>query len=398
MKILIHFNTFSNVVGGSEYLPLLLIKEFQSRGHSVVLTVTSQSDVELACKNYDIAIDYSKFEMVDLSPQKSRARLFNRLFRCYREWKLQQVAKRVDLCISTVNPVDFGRPGFHFVYMLGFTPKTRAWVNDLPYFKPKTPLIKELWRKISWWFAGTFLLSLRTPGEICQDAKECVYPNSNWVKQKIEDYYHCRICSCYYPPTVYQPYEGVIKRSDTVVFIGRINPQKKILEIISTVENVRHDTGVDLQLKIAGHLGNDAYASQLRECAKRRAWVHLLGVVKGVEKQRLLASSKFALHFLGKEAFGISIVEYLKSGVVPVVPNCGGAAEVVSITGLCAKDTFEAVQILNRLVQDRHFYDNMQSACLERAKNFSFERYMNSQKNIVEEILEEGIEIATPDC
>lgn len=387
MRVLIYFNGFTKIIGGSEYLPLTLIYELQKRGHEVALITGYPSDIAFAQEQYGVSVDLSRLRLFSLEPASRAARLMNRFFRCYKEWKLQQIAKKFDLCISSANIVDFGRPGIHFIYMLGFTPAFRDWLGwQTPELGINTPL-RRLWRAASAWFADKFIVHVRTPGEILADDRETVYPNSKWAKQQIEEFFHCTTAFAFYPPTLYQPREGVAERSNEVVYIGRIDAMKRIEFIVDVVDRVRAATGVDLQLKIAGMLKDDNYCRGLQEKCGGLKWIEFLGPVFGGQKQSLLAHSKFAVHVLRDEAFGISVVEYLKSGIVPIVPNEGGAAEVVGDERLMYADQDDAVRKLSNLVSDSACYDSLAKACRARADYFSAEAYWERQGLLVGKLL-----------
>jgi glycosyltransferase involved in cell wall biosynthesis len=64
--------------------------------------------------------------------------------------------------------------------------------------------------------------------------------------------------------------------------------------------------------------------------------------------QRLLWASKVFLHTADSEPFGLSIVEAMAAGCVPVIRKCGGAAEVVPIPELTFTNTSEARGIVRR--------------------------------------------------
>ena len=389
MKVLIYFNGFTSVIGGSEFLPLTLAQEFQRRGHEVTFALGYDSDLALAQRQYGVSLDLAKLGVIVLKPKTRLEKLMNRLFRCAHEWKLQRVARQFDLCISTVNPIDFGKPAVHFIYMLGFTTgfrKELGWAE--PPVGRNTPL-HRLWRSVSAWVAQHFIVRVRTGDEILSDSRERVYPNSEWARQKIEFFFHCQTRECFYPPTLSEAGGSSVMRENVVVSIGRIDAIKRLEVQIEIVEKARQYTGVDLKFKIAGYIKDDAYGRQLRQLAAARPWIQLLGPVYGKDKESLLSSAKWAVHARCGEEFGISVVEYLKHGLIPIVPNAGGAAEVVAHSMLQYGGVDEAAQKLSQLLRDETLYKVMLKHCLSRAQYFSAMNYLDRQRQLVDSILEE---------
>ena len=88
-----------------------------------------------------------------------------------------------------------------------------------------------------------------------------------------------------------------------------------------------------------------------------------------------------------EEAFSISITEYLKAGVIPVVPDTGGAPEVADAPALTYRNDGEAAEILAKLIGDATFREEQRWHCAQRAEAFSAEAYMKSQHELLQEIV-----------
>ena len=88
-----------------------------------------------------------------------------------------------------------------------------------------------------------------------------------------------------------------------------------------------------------------------------------------------------------EEAFGISITEYLKAGVIPVVPDTGGAPEVADAPALTYRNDGEAAELLAKLIGDATFREEQRWHCAQRAEAFSAEAYMKSQHELLQEIV-----------
>ena len=117
-----------------------------------------------------------------------------------------------------------------------------------------------------------------------------------------------------------------------------------------------------------------------------RTWLKLVGAVYGKEKESFLLSGSYALHAERFEAFGISVVEYLKSGNIVIVPDEGGAKEVVNSPELTYHLNEDAITILTRLLTDVSFRTKQHRHCAERSRFFSRETYLERQQKLLEEI------------
>ena len=116
-------------------------------------------------------------------------------------------------------------------------------------------------------------------------------------------------------------------------------------------------------------------------------WCTLVGKVFGESKERFLLSGTYAIHAQRDEAFGIAITEYLKAGLVPVVPDEGGAPEVVNVPELTYHDKRQAAEILAQLVTDDQFRETIQRRCAIRANDFDAQAQHERLRNLMEGIL-----------
>jgi glycosyltransferase involved in cell wall biosynthesis len=176
-----------------------------------------------------------------------------------------------------------------------------------------------------------------------------------------------------------------------VVYIGRIVPDKRIEELIDIVERARAATGVDIKFHVAGRLDQTpSYGRELDMLAKERNWLEFVGALYGEDKVRFLTSGSYAIHAERDEAFGISVTEYLQSGLIPIVPDEGGTPEIVDSPALTYHANEDAAQILALLIADAAFRERQRIHCAERAKLFSREAYFERQRELLDRLAGEG--------
>ena len=81
------------------------------------------------------------------------------------------------------------------------------------------------------------------------------------------------------------------------------------------------------------------------------------------------------------------MTEYLKAGLIPVVPDEGGSSEVVAARELTYATNDDAAHILAHLVTDDGFRAAMQRHCAQRATDFSRDAYLARQHDLLQRIL-----------
>jgi glycosyltransferase involved in cell wall biosynthesis len=125
-------------------------------------------------------------------------------------------------------------------------------------------------------------------------------------------------------------------RDDTVLVVSRINRSKKLENAIMLARILKRQ-GTGSKMIIAGNLSPDdlpcrAYYLQLAGMIERYELADYVDIMLNVELSRLwslMRTAKAYFHPLEEEPFGISVVEAMSAGLVPVVPDVGGPTEFV---------------------------------------------------------------------
>ena len=387
-KVLIYFTQFARELGGSEYMPLLFISELQ-KSCEVTLALNWPSDVENAAKLCGIPVDMTRLKVVLVKPKSNFLRKLDAVLPFYRTKQLKKLAKDADICISTVNMFDFGKPAHHFIYFMRMF-GDNAFNDFFMHRKPLTgmPLLK---RKLRTLLAENILrpmLGIRSTRTILRDRRERIYPTSRYVEETMQAFYGPFNSTVFYPPTIFRFHGSQAVRDPLRVnCLGRISPDKKIDEIIRIVQGAREKTGLDISLHIGGLLDESPFSAELRKTASENSWIHLHGAVYREEKEAFLLSGTYAIHAERDEAFGISVTEYLKAGNITLVPDEGGSQEIVDTPALTYHDRDDAVRILVKLLNDPAFREEQKKSCAVRAEEFSGENYRKRQSRLLAEIV-----------
>jgi glycosyltransferase involved in cell wall biosynthesis len=123
------------------------------------------------------------------------------------------------------------------------------------------------------------------------------------------------------------------KSKDLIIVISRFNPTKKIENAIK-VARLLKGQGIGSGMKIVGNLTKEGftYFSYLKEMVKNYGLKDYVTFEVNVEFKKLVSlmqKSKVYFHTLPGEPFGISTVEAMSAGLIPVVPDFGGHTEFV---------------------------------------------------------------------
>lgn len=123
------------------------------------------------------------------------------------------------------------------------------------------------------------------------------------------------------------------ERDDSILVVSRFHTTKKVENAIH-LAGLLKQRGIGKHVKIAGNISpNDAaYFSYLNDLVRQYDLEDFLTFEVNVKFERLLdlmRRSKVYFHPMPGEPFGISTVEAMSAGLIPVVPDIGGHTEFV---------------------------------------------------------------------
>lgn len=390
-KVLIYFTQFDQALGGSEFTPLSFIAELQ-KDCEITLALNWESDVGAAAEKLGFPIDFDRLRIVYVKPRGALLRKLDAVLPFWRTRRLKQLAKTADLCISTANMFDFGKPAHHFVYLLRLFGDNAFC--DFLQGRPAPRGMARLRRTLRTLLAEKLLrplLGIRSTRRILADPAERIYPTSRYVADVMRDFYGPFNGTVFYPPTVFEFSLPPPERDPLrIICLGQLFPEKRLLDIVAIAERARELSGLDLRLDLGGPLNPSGYVKQLQTLAAEKSWLRLAGPVYGPDKERFLRSATYAVHAERDEAFGIVATEYLKAGLVPLVPDEGGTREIVDDPALTWHTVEDAARILTHLLADPAFRAERLKRCAERAKYFSAAAYGARQHDLLRGILAEN--------
>ena len=213
------------------------------------------------------------------------------------------------------------------------------------------------------------------------DSYDTVLANSEFTANWIERRWG-REAHVVYPPVTAEPPDA--EKTDQVISIGRFSPDKRQDELIEAFRSFHRRAPGDWRLVLAGtcHPRHkfEPYLRKLRSRAGRLPVEFEIDI----ERDRLLhhlARAKLYWHGKGfgrdrrprdREHFGISTVEAMRAGCVPVVPDEGGQKEIVSDdVGWRCDSHREVVEVSLEMARRKDLRRAMAETARERSFRYS---------------------------
>jgi glycosyltransferase involved in cell wall biosynthesis len=167
-----------------------------------------------------------------------------------------------------------------------------------------------------------------------------------------------------YPPVDIERFsraysQPINAREVKVLVVSRFSPEKRIENAIK----IAHILGGKIQFQVVGSLApaNRPYYKRLQQMIENLGLTQIVKLTPNASNEELIDSmskSMIYLHTMIGEHFGVSIVEAMAAGLVPIVPAIGGCSEIVPTD---------------------HQYNTLEEAADHIAKNA---KYVNDEKRL----------------
>lgn len=218
--------------------------------------------------------------------------------------------------------------------------------------------------------------------------------NSEYTRKAISNAFNIE-AKILYPPVDVETFQEIALKSNQrdgmVLVISRIAPDKQIENAIE-VARIMRGRGIGKIMTIAGnlHYYDHQYYQQMKNMIADYDLSDYVSLQTNISFSRLIQLMQLAkvyFHPRIDEHFGISIVEAMASGLVPVVSNIGGHTEFVP-----PKYHFHTLGHAADLIALAFEATNSERRAISSSTNkFSNENYVNSFHRILSELLNTGI-------
>jgi alpha-1,2-mannosyltransferase len=211
-----------------------------------------------------------------------------------------------------------------------------------------------------------------------------LFANSKYTKKKIKELTGAESILLYPPiSNTFFIVDNFQERSNTVVSVGRISPEKRF----HLIPQIAKLTKENINFLIIGIAQSQVELDRIHELARINNVTDRVRVLTDVSSDRLrkiLRTSKVFLHTTFEEHFGISIAEAMASGCTTIVHDSGGAKEFVP--SQFRYDTIEeAAEIIEKTIAD--WTPLVASEFALRAKRFNEETFSEKLVSIVKSIV-----------
>lgn len=225
--------------------------------------------------------------------------------------------------------------------------------------------------------------------------KEAIF-NSIFTKDFVEQRWHIK-GEVIYPPVSIEKFKS-LKKKKQIISVGRFAAHNKIkkheliIEQFKKISKEKDLKGWSLHLAGGARDVDKDYVNELKDLAKGYD-IFFHPEIDLDELVKLYGESAIYWHAMGYgetdpkkfEHFGITTVEAMASGCVPVVINKGGQSEIVenSESGFLWDDLDRWEEYTLKLIRDKKLLDKMSEKAEIRAKLFDKNHFEKAIKNLV---------------
>jgi alpha-1,2-mannosyltransferase len=162
-----------------------------------------------------------------------------------------------------------------------------------------------------------------------------ILTNSEFSRNAIKRLYPDSDPQVLYPPVDVDRFSPALQPSGMndsrqVLVLSRLSPEKQVENAVKTAARLPSD----IRFRILGSLApsNRGYFKMLKKMVHDNGLEDRVSIQPNATNQELMhamSDSSVYLHTMVGEHFGVSIIEAMAAGLVPVVPSYGGCSEIV---------------------------------------------------------------------
>jgi alpha-1,2-mannosyltransferase len=372
--LVLHHNL--NSIGGEAAVAIHMIESLQQLGYEVSLMTVQKPDFNKMAERYGKTLRLKNIRY--LIPCKlNYLGVYQRLLSAI---PIPSNLKDVDIVVSTTgDTLPYNVPHdvicvqyIHFPVLLGNMNykynQSKLWRT---YFKPYQVIGRALSKRAI-------------------ARSNIVLANSFFTKDALARLYGIKANVLYPPVDIKRFFTAYQSRSreQKVLILSRFSPEKGIEKVIELSQMVTNATSFE----VVGALtpGNRYYFNSLTEKINDHGLEDKIKLTPNASNEELIeimSSCAVYLHTMYGEHFGVSIIEAMAAGLIPLVPSYGGCNEIVP--SQCLYNTLqEAAERISTAIDDRdrrkmEYFHNI-------AQHFSLESFTESLKNIIQPLFESG--------
>jgi glycosyltransferase involved in cell wall biosynthesis len=289
------------------------------------------------------------------------------------------LAPHFDVTLSVNGEVDVGVRAIQYVHFpWGYLPRPDSdlrWVHRIP---------------------GVLRLYYQLGASIAPVSAERIRDNltlvnSDWTGEKFRQRYGGSPVTLH-PPAIAPTEPWAWERRDPLAFlsIGRISPEKELETAIAILERVRAAGHPAVLRLIGGAPVGTPYLARIRALARDRPWIEMHEDIDRGELLALLARSRYGLHAMREEHFGMAVAELAAAGCIPFVPRGGGQLEIVGGDGRLVYDSVDdAAAKIVEVLASPGLQTSLRATLQVRAARFALPEFRARCRALVAQFLAE---------
>jgi len=288
----------------------------------------------------------------------------------------RRVSAGFDVVFGAYNETDYGRRGIQYVhYPTYLRPRPKA---DLRWYHPPQPGL-DLYYAFADRIADFSLDRLKA---------NLTLVNSDWTGEHVSSFLGIKTRTLY--PPIVDPARALPwhERRNAFVAVGRISPEKEYERIMKILAKVR-ERAPDLTLTIVGTRDRHArryFRSLTSLAASLGSWIDFRDNPTRDELRALMASSRYGMHGMREEHFGMAPAEMARAGAIVWVPRGGGQMEIVGREpALMYESEDDAVRKISATLADASEQHRLREHLAIISEQFSTTNFMRQVRSIVNE-------------
>jgi glycosyltransferase involved in cell wall biosynthesis len=339
-------------IGGAERVALKM---------AYYLSVQKQYDVTVVCVHLpdkQKLMDFfgkSDFHQITFKQISTPTKFLNYLFRiAFFHRAVKAISPKYDVCISSYNEQDFGKQSLQYVHHPIFANRVilhKYEIITVKSFVDQHPFLSTFYLKLVDVVANANAVARRA---------NTTLTNSHFMSSVLNECEFCNSQVIY--PTFLDftfPKEILSSKKNQVIYLGRIEADKKVLQLIDYFDAIR-ECDPDITFVILGLSQNAQYLNEVREKATSLG----LQVRFEVNKSRedvlgLLKESRYFLNPKPFEHFGISTIEAMAAYCIPFLHASGGSLELVQHNELLFENIADFKAKFSTVHTDQTLYDDI---------------------------------------
>jgi len=291
----------------------------------------------------------------------------------------RHISDEFDVIIGAHNETDYGRRGIQYVHYP-------------TYLRPRPAVDLRWYHRAPWLLAGYYRFAdWLADFSFERLTSNVTLANSDWTAA------HLRRFLGVAAQTLYPPVADAVEplpwdqRKPRFLAIGRLSPEKEFDRVMRILARVRI-TFPDITLTIIGSWDRHVrrHRNHLRAVAASLGpWIEFREDLSRDEIRALMARSRYGLHGMREEHFGMAPAEMVRAGMIVWVPNGGGQVEIVDREPALMYATEEEAalkiaRVLGSAAEQRQLLESLAAG----AGRFSSSRFVSEIRTVVQNFTE----------